>query len=213
MTSSSTRPGSTRGRATSRTASASAASRTTFASGPALPDGPYGELSVRASELPAPPPAVTRAYIVENEITYLAFPLAPDALVIFGSGYAVHGLRPLSWLAQLDLTYWGDLDTHGFAILNRLRSHFPNARSVLMDRSTLLAHQAQWVTEPTPVTATLRLLTAEEQATYQALLAGTYGRAIRLEQERIRFSALEHALETLPLGRYRYSESVMSRPS
>ena len=70
-----------------------------------------------------------------------------------------------------------------------------------LSRDDLLAHQAQWVTEPTPVTATLPLLTAEEQATYQALLAGTYGRAIRLEQERIRFSALEHALQTLPLGR------------
>ena len=27
-----------------------------------------------------------------------------------------------NWLATLDLVYWGDLDTHGFAIMNRLRS-------------------------------------------------------------------------------------------
>ena len=42
--------------------------------------------------------------------------------------------------ASLDLVYWGDLDTHGFAILNRLRECFPHARSMLMDRATLLAH-------------------------------------------------------------------------
>ena len=159
----------------------------------AAPGAAHSELTVRADELIAPPSGVTRAYIVENEVTFLAFPLDPDAMVIFGSGYAVHGLRPLAWLAALGLTYWGDLDTHGFAILNRLRGHFPHARSILMDRETLLAHQSQWVTEPSPTTAALPRLTVEEQATYQALISGEYGPAIRLEQERVSFSALERA--------------------
>ncbi|MGH3298928.1 MAG: Wadjet anti-phage system protein JetD domain-containing protein, partial [Trebonia sp.] len=159
----------------------------------AAPGAPYSELRVRADEFTASPPGVTRVYIVENEITYLAFPLDSDAIVIFGSGYAVQGLKPLAWLAALEVTYWGDLDTHGFAILNRLRSHFPHARSVLMDRSTLLAHQSQWVREPSQSTAVLPLLDPEEQTTYQALLSGTYGQAIRLEQERISFTAVERA--------------------
>lgn len=77
--------------------------------------------------------------MVENEITYLAFPLPGDAIVIFGGGYAVDALGPLGWLTDLDLTYWGDIDTHGFAILNRLRHRFGHARSMLMDRATLLA--------------------------------------------------------------------------
>ena len=89
-------------------------------------------------------------YVVENEITYLAFPLPGDAIVIFGGGYAVDVLEPLGWLADLDLVYWGDIDTHGFAILNRLRHRFGHARSMLMDRATLLAHRGQWVTEPRP---------------------------------------------------------------
>lgn len=62
-----------------------------------------------------------------------------------------------------------------------------------MDRPTLLAHQSQWVTEPSQSTAALPLLTLEEQVTYQALLSGTYGQAIRLEQERISFAALARA--------------------
>ena len=49
-------------------------------------------------------------------------------------------LEPLGWLTDLDLVYWGDIDTHGFAILNRLRHRFGNARSMLMDR-TICADQ------------------------------------------------------------------------
>ena len=42
---------------------------------------PSDALTVRAEELTAPPSGVTRAYIVENEVTFLAFPLDPDAMV------------------------------------------------------------------------------------------------------------------------------------
>lgn len=156
--------------------------------------GGYTELTVRAEEFIAPPPAVARAYVVENEITYLAFPLAADAIVIFGGGYAVRVLESLGWLASLDLVYWGDLDTHGFAILNRLRHCFPHARSMLMDVATLLAHESQWVTEPSPTTVALDLLTPPEQDLYRALAADTFGPAVRLEQERVSFTALKAAL-------------------
>ncbi len=68
----------------------------------------YTEMAVRADELTATDlPGVTRAYILENEITYLAFPLAAEAIVLFGDGYAVNVLERLGWLAELDLTYWG----------------------------------------------------------------------------------------------------------
>ena len=36
----------------------------------------FSEMSVRLDELAAAPPGITRVYVVENEITYLAFPLA-----------------------------------------------------------------------------------------------------------------------------------------
>jgi hypothetical protein len=164
----------------------------------AVAGAPYTELTVRADELTAAPPGVTRAYIVENEITYLAFPLAPDTIVIFGGGYAVNVLEKLDWLATLDLAYWGDVDTHGFAILNRLRHRFPHARSILMDRETLLAHQSQWVTEPTPTRADLDMLTPAEQNLYQAPTTGTFGPAVRLEQERVNFAWLERTLRPQP---------------
>lgn len=154
----------------------------------------FSELSVRADEFAAPPPGASRAYVIENEITYLAFPLPGDAIVIFGGGYAVDVLEPLGWLTDLDLVYWGDIDTHGFAILNRLRHRFGHARSMLMDRATLLAHRGQWVTEPRPTAASLGLLDADEAELYRDLLDGTLGPSVRLEQERIAFAALERAL-------------------
>ena len=157
-------------------------------------EGGFTELSVRADELTAPPPGTARAYIVENEITYLAFPLAPDAIVILGGGYAVPVLESLAWLPALDIVYWGDIDTHGFAILNRLRYHVPRVRSILMDRATLLAHRDQWVREPIPTSATLDLLEASELDLYRDLAAGAFGPAVRLEQERISFSAIARAL-------------------
>jgi len=156
--------------------------------------GVYSELTVRADEFTVPPPGAARVYVVENEITYLAFPLPADAIVIFGGGYAVQALESLAWLTRSDLIYWGDLDTHGFAILSRLRHSFPHARSMLMDRATLLAHQTQWVTEPSPTTADLGLLTQAEQELYRALTTNELGPAIRLEQERVSFAALERAL-------------------
>jgi len=156
--------------------------------------GCFTELSVRADEFAAPPPEAKRAYVIENEITYLAFPLPDDAIVIFGGGYAVDVLESLTWLAELDLVYWGDIDTHGFVILNRLRRRFSRARSLLMDRTTLLAHRGQWVAEPRPMAARLDLLDPEEAELYRDLLDGTLGPSIRLEQERISFAAVEQAL-------------------
>lgn len=163
----------------------------------------YTEMTVRAEEFTAPPAGVTRAYILENEVTYLAFPLSPDAIAFFGDGYAVNVLAKLDWLASLDLTYWGDVDTHGFAILNRLRSRFPDARSMLMDRETLLAHESQWVTEKSPTRATLSGLTSDEQNLYRDLVNATFGPAVRLEQERVSFTSLEHALRPLDDGAIR----------
>ena len=166
--------------------------------GPDLAPAPFSEMAVRADEFSTRPAGIQTAYVAENEITYLAFPVTANAMVIFGGGYAVSALERLGWLAGLRLIYWGDIDTHGFAILNRLRQTFPHARSMLMDRGTLLAHRSQWVTEPSPLDAPLGLLEPDEASLYRDLADGTLGPSIRLEQERIRFSALAQALRCQP---------------
>jgi hypothetical protein len=154
----------------------------------------FSELSVRTNELAAAPDGLTRAYVIENEITYLAFPVPAAAMAILGGGYAVAVLEPLGWLTGLDVVYWGDIDTHGFAILNRLRHHLPHARSMLMDRATLLGHRDHWVTEPSPTAAALDRLDQAESALYADLISNAYAPSVRLEQERISFSAVEKAI-------------------
>jgi hypothetical protein len=162
--------------------------------GTVRPAGGFTEYTVRACELAANPPQAATVYVVENETTYLAFPPAADAIVILGGGYAVSVLDGLRWLAERELVYWGDIDTHGFAILARLRRRFPHTRSMLMDRATLLAHQTQWVTEPVPATPELDHLTPDEAALCRDLLTGQLGPSVRLEQERVRFSLVEEVV-------------------
>jgi hypothetical protein len=154
----------------------------------------FSEITVRVEELAEIEPALSTVFIVENEITYLAFPQLPKALVVFGSGFALTELADLPWMHDKELVYWGDIDTHGFDILNRLRSRFPEVRSILMDLSTLLSHSAQWVTEPMPTSRALPNLTPQEAALYRDLVEETHGPSVRLEQERVRFSLVEAAL-------------------
>lgn len=140
---------------------------------------------------------IVRVFITENEINFLAFPPVPETLVIFGAGYGFDNLASSSWLSQKDVYYWGDIDTHGFAILNQLRKFFPHTRSFLMDRQTLLEHQLLWGVETHPETRDLARLNEEESAFYDQLRHNHWGDGIRLEQERIGFSYLQDALGAL----------------
>jgi hypothetical protein len=132
---------------------------------------------------------ITRAYIVENEATYLAFPARPAAIAIWGLGYAA-AVPANSWLNDRTTHYWGDLDTHGFAILNRIRSRLPDVQSMLMDADTLHAYRRHWSSEQHPTSDPLPNLTDAERETYVGLAENRWGPAVRLEQERIPLTAL-----------------------
>jgi len=155
---------------------------------------PLSELSVRAEELAALQIAPTAVIVCENEITYLSVPVPKHGAVIWGKGFEVDRVGRLPWLADADVVYWGDLDTHGFAILDRLRAWLPRTRSVLMDRETLLAHRDRWGTDATPTQATLTRLSAVEHELYVDLVGDRFGDRVRLEQERIDWSCVEDRL-------------------
>jgi hypothetical protein len=133
---------------------------------------------------------VRRVFIVENEVTALAFPQVRESIVIFGGGYAVERLAAARWLCSRDVIYWGDIDTHGFVILDRLRALIPQTGSLLMDRETLLAHRALWTFESTPQHADLHHLNCIERATYDDIRLDRFKLGVRLEQERIPYGYL-----------------------
>lgn len=143
-------------------------------------------------------------FITENEINGLALPVMPASLVIFGLGYGLDRLAEIHWLHNTDIWYWGDIDTHGFAMLDQLRCYFPHARSLLMDNETLQAHNKLWGEEPTPTAKALPRLTPEETRVYTALLQNKFAPRLRLEQERISYGWLKEKLAHL-------RESTMSR--
>ncbi|WP_422933368.1 Wadjet anti-phage system protein JetD domain-containing protein [Sinomonas sp. P47F7] len=131
-------------------------------------------------------------FVFENLESVLAMPAWPGAVVVHGSGYAVDRISRLPWAAAATrLVYWGDLDTHGFAILNRLRAQALVPHAVLMDLATLDAFADLWVSEPTPATGALTHLEPDELAVVDGLRERG---GVRLEQERIPWA---HALAAL----------------
>lgn len=140
---------------------------------------------------------VSRVFITENEINFLAFPSLPSSIVIFGAGYGFEMLAQAAWLWRCAIHYWGDIDTHGFAILDQLRVHLPHAESFLMDRETLIAHELQWVSEPQPLRRDLARLGSVEHALFNDLRDNRIRPTIRLEQEKIGFGWVKAALNLL----------------
>lgn len=144
-------------------------------------------------------PSVSRVFITENEINYLSFPPIPDSLVIFGAGYGFERLRGIEWLKQCSIHYWGDIDTHGFAILDQLRGLLGGVQSFLMDRQSLLRFKSQWGIEERQALHELTHLNPEEQSLYDDLRFNRIRPNLRLEQERIGFHWVEEALHPLCL--------------
>lgn len=159
--------------------------------------GGLGDIHAPFEEIAALPLPARRVFIVENKQTGLAFDDLPGSVVLMARGYAVDRLHELPWLqGATSVYYWGDLDTHGLAILGRLRGHVPQVQSLLMDETTLLEHRALWVTEPKPPSSeVVEHLTAAEQTIYRELRGDRWGVRVRLEQERIRWDTAWACIE------------------
>lgn len=123
----------------------------------------------------------SRVFIIENLTSFLTFPAQPDSIAIWGGGFAVSLLGGTDWLHNKQLYYWGDLDAHGFQMLDQCRKLFPKTQSLLMDRTTFDTHK-HLITqgETTPVTE-LPYLTDEERSLFQLLNHNGW----RVEQERL----------------------------
>jgi hypothetical protein len=152
------------------------------------------DLTVPVEQFAALSISTTKVFITENEINGLTFPPVESGLVIFALGYGVELLRSVTWLLNCDVTYWGDIDTHGFAMLGRLRAFLPAARSMLMDEQTLLAHQPFWGREDAPFGGAPEGLTPEERRLFEDLRSNRFGGRVRLEQERVGYRWLEEFL-------------------
>ena len=158
--------------------------------------GGLGDISAPCEEVASIGFRPTNVFIVENLQTGLAFDDLPGSVVIMRLGYAVDVLGKIPWLQQAHCIYWGDIDTHGFAILNRARAYIPGLKAVLMDESTLMSHRDLWVEEKNQhLSIEFPLLTDTEQKLYQLLKSNTCGQQVRLEQERVRWDVAWIAIQ------------------
>lgn len=143
------------------------------------------DVEVRLDELATLELPIRVAIVIENQQTALACWDLPGSILLMGGGFAVTELGQVPWLRAVPIVYWGDIDTAGFAILNALRQCHPHTVSCLMDEQALLKHRDLWSIEHSPTRSALGQLRGSEASLYERLLDSTWGRGVRLEQERI----------------------------
>lgn len=151
---------------------------------------PTDDVSVSLDTLRVRPLLADRIFLVENSMTYLAFPPVSGAIVMFGEGNAVARVGDLHWLSERRVTYWGDLDPFGFLILDRLRARFPDVRSMLMHRPLLLKYRRLAAEGKRPGDFAPVWLTADERSVAQEV----FDQQISIEQEKIPQSEVAVAL-------------------
>ncbi len=153
------------------------------------------DIALPKSSFAALDTAVERIFVVENLATFLAFPHLAKSMVIFGSGYGARYLKDARWIKERSLYYWGDLDSHGFAILSRFRTFFPYTRSLMMDRQTAdrFAHLAVEEPKEKRYDGALEGLSDEERELFEDLRQKSF----RLEQERIPMEYIQKRVSAL----------------
>lgn len=155
---------------------------------PALPVGDFHHVLCPVAELATRQVAADNVVIVENHHTFLALPPLDGTWALFGGGYRSDSLAAgLGWLADKNVYYWGDLDSHGFNMVSRTREVLPTMRTVLMDLGTVIRHEELAVEEPTALPYDVTNLAPGERDTLNYLRDRAQGRCLRIEQERIDF--------------------------
>lgn len=92
---------------------------------------------------------ITELWMVENETALFMLPKRKHSLAICSRGKALELLRDITWLNNVKLYYWGDMDEDGYAMLRQCRKLYPHTVSVLMDINALQFHGAEIRKQPT----------------------------------------------------------------
>jgi hypothetical protein len=143
--------------------------------------------------------------ISENKDTALHFPPIPEAIAVEGEGFGGKTAAAFPWLAQAPLLiYWGDIDRHGYEILNGWREDGIQATSILMDADTYDTYEPYGTNvdrKGTPLhpgdPKLLPDLAPHELAVYHRLLDPGLHTHRRIEQERIPLDIAAACVRTL----------------
>ena len=151
----------------------------------------------------------TVVLISENKDTAIHFPPTAGGVSVEGAGYGGTTAAAINWLTNTQrLYYWGDIDAHGYEILNGYRQDGLPVVSILMDPDTYDAY-ARYGTnhdqnnQPLTVRArrSLPRLTEDERVIYERLTDPAFTGYRRIEQERIPLAVAHAALQQVALER------------
>jgi hypothetical protein len=157
--------------------------------------GGLGDIEAPIEQIAALPLRPGKVLVVENLQTGLALEDAPDTALFMKLGSSVGMLAQVPWALDAQLDYWGDIDTHGLAILGECRRALPQTVSLLMDVPTLIEHRSLWVEEPqTFAGPPPPSLTVDERELFDGLRQDRWGLRLRLEQERIAWPHVQQRL-------------------
>jgi len=131
-------------------------------------------------------------FIIENQICFHTFPKFANSVAIFGEGFKSRLTKEMPWLGKTNLYCWFDLDTAGFEMLNMIREHYSNAKSLMMNWETYKSFQEYSVEIKSP-TKNLPNLSQEESELYEFLSTSNK----RLEQERISQNFVQNSLTSI----------------
>lgn len=148
------------------------------------------DISVPIGQLQILKPRFKKVFIIENKMNFLTFPKMNCSVAIWGKGFGIEILKSCSWLAELEIYYWSDLDVQGFQMLSQLRSYFPQVKSLLMDVEAFEKYQNFVVSGTVSQVKNLPFLTESESSLHKYLAENN----LRLEQERIDQATLEEVL-------------------
>lgn len=160
------------------------------------PDGPH-DFTAACPELSRLELAPDVVIVLENQTSLVALEELSGVVAVHGFGYSVTELVAVPWVAASRIIYWGDLDSHGFAILSRIRERLPQVESALMDAATFERFRTLAGPEPSPVRRLIERLTADEETALALVRNGDR----RLEQERIEWGYAATALRVAVGGR------------
>lgn len=142
----------------------------------------YNDFSIRLSDFISNEISSHNIFIAENEMNFLTLPSKQNSIAIWsGGGFQISYLANIDWLKGKQIYYWGDIDAAGLSILSQLRTYYPSAQSILMDRATFEKYYENGKSEKTISAKLLKGLTLEELNLFNYLNENK----LRLEQEKI----------------------------
>lgn len=142
---------------------------------------PFSDFSIPLTDFKKTEFSASRIFITENLMNFLTLPAMKYSIAIWsGGGFNISYLAETTWLKSRQIYYWGDIDVAGFHILSQLRSYYPSAKSIMMDKDTFDKYFEGGEGKPIPASE-LRGLNDDELRLYSFIRP----KNLRLEQEKI----------------------------